>query len=76
MTSTQPEIMPETVTFWRPVFAEGVVEVWLMKIQEMMIKSLYDYTKNALKNYPEKLHLRKEWLFNFNYPAQPIIVVN
>ena len=32
MTSTQPEIMPETVTFWRPVFAEGVVEVWLMKI--------------------------------------------
>ena len=42
----------------------------------MMIKSLYDYTKNALKNYPEKLSLRKEWLFNFNYPAQPIIVVD
>ena len=40
----------------------------------MMIKSLYDYTKNALKNCPEKLHQRKEWLFN--YPAQPIIVVD
>jgi len=29
--------------------AEGPVEHWLMKIQEMMVKSLYDLAKQCLK---------------------------
>jgi len=40
----------------------------------MMIKSLYDYTKDAFKTCPEELAQRKDWLFR--YPAQPIIVVD
>lgn len=45
--------MPETVKFSASVFAEGNVENWLMKIQEMMIKSLYDIAKQSLKEYPD-----------------------
>jgi len=46
--------MPEIVRFSASVFAEGPVEHWLMKIQEMMIKSLYDQAKQALKEYPDE----------------------
>ena len=53
MTSAEPETMPETVKFSASVFTEGPVEIWLMKIQEMMIKSLYDAAKQALKDYPD-----------------------
>jgi hypothetical protein len=49
MTSAEPETMPETVRFSASVFAEGPVENWLMRIQEMMVKSLYDVAKQALK---------------------------
>lgn len=49
MISAEPETMPEVVKFSASVFAEGPVEHWLMKIQEMMIKSLYDLAKQALK---------------------------
>jgi hypothetical protein len=45
--------MPETVRFSASVFAEGPVENWLMRIQEMMVKSLYDVAKQALKEYPD-----------------------
>ena len=40
----------------------------------MMIKSLYDTTKDAFLNYPENPLDRKEWLFR--YPAQPVITVD
>jgi hypothetical protein len=46
--------MPETVKFSSSVFTEGPVEIWLMKIQEMMVKSLYDQAKQALKDYPDE----------------------
>jgi len=52
MTSAEPETMPEVVRFSASVFAEGPVENWLMRIQEMMVKSLYDVAKQALKEYP------------------------
>ena len=74
MTSAEPELMPEKIKFSYSVMAEGVVEQWLMRIQEMMIKYLYDYTKDAFKTCPEELAQRKDWLFR--YPAQPIIVVD
>ena len=45
--------MPEKVKFSASVFSEGPVEHWLMKIQEMMITSLYDLAKQALKEYPD-----------------------
>lgn len=32
----------EYVTFSESVFAEGNVEFWLMSIEKMMVKSLYD----------------------------------
>jgi dynein heavy chain len=37
------------VKFSASVIAEGAVEHWLMRIQDMMIKSLYDVSKQALK---------------------------
>ena len=46
--------MPETVKFSASVFTEGPVELWLMKIQEMMVKSLFDTAKQALKDYPDE----------------------
>jgi dynein heavy chain, axonemal len=45
-----------------------------MKIQEMMIKTLYDITKKACFDYPENGLERKDWLFR--YPAQPILTVD
>lgn len=40
----------------------------------MMIKSLYDITKEALKQYPENALNRKDWLFS--YAAQPVLTVD
>jgi dynein heavy chain len=46
-----------------------------MRIQEMMVKSLYDLTKQALKDYPDDHPLdRKKWFFSF--PAQSILLVD
>lgn len=47
--------------------AEGPVEHWLLKIQNMMIKSLYDITKRSLVEYPKDGLERDKWLFD--YPA-------
>lgn len=67
--------MPETVKFSASVFTEGPVEGWLMKIQEMMIKSLYDLAKQALKEYPDEDPFNREnWLFGFN--AQNILLID
>lgn len=57
----------EYVTFSESVFAEGNVEFWLMNIERMMVKSLYDTTKKALHEYPVDGIERNKWLFN--YPA-------
>ena len=40
----------------------------------MMIKTLYDISKAAIASYPQNPLERKDWLFN--YPAQPILVVD
>lgn len=46
-----------------------------MKIQEMMVKSLYDIAKQSLKEYPDEDPLNKEkWLFSFS--AQIILLVD
>lgn len=46
-----------------------------MKIQEMMVKSLYDTSKQALKQYPEEDPFNREkWLFSSN--AQSILLVD
>jgi hypothetical protein len=46
-----------------------------MKIQEMMVKSLYDLAKQALKDYPDEDPLsREKWLFSFN--SQNILLVD
>lgn len=67
MQSAEPETMPEVVPFSNIVMAEGAVEHWLLRIQNMMIKSLYDITKKAYLAYPIKELERDEWLFT--YPA-------
>ena len=75
MTSAEPETMPEVVKFSASVFSEGPVENWLMKIQQMMIKSLYDIAKQALKEYPDEDPFNREnWLFSFN--AQNILLID
>lgn len=38
----------EYVPFSDSVFAEGNVEFWLLKIEKMMTKTLYDITLKAL----------------------------
>lgn len=42
----------EYVAFSESVFAEGPVEFWLLNIEKMMVKSLYDITKRSLDEYP------------------------
>jgi len=64
----------EYVEFSESVFAEGNVEFWLMNIEKMMVKSLYDTTKRSLVEYPVNGIERNEWLFN--YPAQPVITID
>ena len=76
MQSAEPEIMPEKVPLSSSVLIlpEDRVEQWLMKIQEMMFKTIYDITKLAFHEYPEDGLDRKEWLFA--YPAQPVLTVD
>jgi dynein heavy chain len=49
MQSAEPEVMPEIVDFSQSVIIlpEDKVENWLMKIQEMMCRSLYDKSKKC-----------------------------
>ena len=74
MQSAEPETMPEVIDFSQPVQAEGAVEFWLLKIQNMMIKSLYDITRKGYFNYPKNGLERDEWLFT--YFAQPVLTVD
>lgn len=64
----------EYVAFSHSVFAHGVVETWLSKIEEMMIVSLYDQTRHAQENYPEDGTQRDKWLFD--YAAQPVLTID
>lgn len=64
----------EYVPFSESVFAEGNVEFWLMNIEKMMVKTLYDITKRALLEYPENGIERNDWLFA--YPAQPVLTID
>ena len=67
--------MPEKVKFSASVFSEGPVEHWLMKIQEMMVTSLYDVAKQALKEYPDDDPFNREsWLFAYN--AQNVLLID
>jgi len=64
----------EDVPFSESVFATGNVEYWLLNIEKMMVKSLYDSTKKAWKEYPEDPVARDKWLLS--YPAQPVLTVD
>ena len=64
----------EYVPFSESVYAEGNVEFWLMNIEKMMVKTLYDITKKSLTEYPANGIERNEWLFA--YPAQPVLTVD
>lgn len=64
----------EYVAFSQSVFAHGVVETWLSKIEDMMIQSLYDQTRHAQENYPEDGTQRDKWLFD--YAAQPVLTID
>ena len=57
MQSAEPETMPEKIPFSNSVIImpEDKVENWLMKIQETMIKTLYDYMKLANEEYMKSL---------------------
>jgi len=65
MQSAEPEIMPEKIMLSGPVFAEGPVEHWLFRIQEMMVQTLYDVTKKSLLEYPSDGLDVRNWLFSF-----------
>ena len=65
MQSAEPEVQPEVIPFSGSVMAEGPVEHWLQKIQDMMIKTLYDITKKSYDVYPVNGLLRDEWLFTY-----------
>ena len=46
-----------------------------MSLQQMMVKSLYDMSKQSLKEYPDDNPLnRKSWLFA--YPAQCVLLID
>ena len=64
----------EYVAFSESVFAEGNVEFWLLNIEKMMVKTLYDITKQANLEYPADGLERSEWLFH--YPAQPVLTID
>jgi dynein heavy chain len=53
----------EYVAFSASVWARGPVETWLTNIENMMRKTLFDITKNALATYPDPALNRDEWFF-------------
>ena len=64
----------EKVKFSQSVIAEGNVEFWMLKIESMMRKTIYDVTKKSLQEYPENGLERRVWIFKF--PAQAILTVD
>lgn len=64
----------EYVEFSESVYAEGNVEFWLMNIEKMMVKTLYDITKRSMVEYPPNALERNAWLFA--YVAQPVLTVD
>ncbi|OMJ81043.1 hypothetical protein SteCoe_18549 [Stentor coeruleus] len=66
----------ETVNYSQVVVPEGNVEHWLTKIEEMMKLSLYDLTKKAIQVYPKDELNRRAWFFEYNIPAQCLLVVD
>ena len=65
----------EKVMFSEPVVAQGSVEYWMSKIEEMMCKTLYDETKASWQKYPVDNPVdRSEWLFAS--PAMVVLVVD
>jgi dynein heavy chain len=74
MQSAEPETQPEVIPFSGSVMAEGAVEHWLQRIQNMMVQSLYDITKKSYDVYPANGLLRDNWLFT--YFAQPVLTTD
>ena len=74
MVSADPEGDPETVKFTEIVKAVGLVEGWLKKIEEAMVNSIKESTKQALTAYPKKGQKRGEWFFS--YAAQAVLVID
>lgn len=64
----------EEVPFFETVVAEGKVEHWLLMIEGMMRRTLYETTKKAFLEYPGEGLDRAQWLFR--YPAQCVLTVD
>ena len=62
----------EVVAFSEPLVASGSVEHWLLKVEAMMRRSLFNITKSALSAYEEMT--REQWFFEF--PAQCVLTVD
>tara|TARA_B110000208_G_scaffold3481_2_gene4695 strand:- start:71 stop:7927 length:7857 start_codon:yes stop_codon:yes gene_type:complete len=76
ITAMIDNIKSEQVQFTSAVACTGPVEYWLLAMEKMMKKTLYDITQNALSVYPDydgAIH-RKEWLKK--WPAQCVLVVD
>ena len=76
MTHMIDNIKSETVEFSNAVACAGPVEHWLLEMQKMMKKTLYDLSKQALSEYPdyEGATHRRDWLVK--WPAQCVLVVD
>ena len=65
----------EYVEFSEPCRAVGSVEYWMLGIEKMMRRTMYDIGVKALNNYPTESPVeRGDWLFG--YPAMTILVVD
>jgi dynein heavy chain len=70
------DMIKEVVPFSAPVVTQGVaVEKWLGEIENMMVLSLYNYTKEAFTSYPSDGVHRKDWFFA-DVPSQSVLCVD
>ncbi|XP_028831809.1 dynein heavy chain 3, axonemal isoform X2 [Denticeps clupeoides] len=68
MISTEKEMVPFTQTIY-PAKANGMVEKWLLQVEEMMLISMRDVIYRGMQNYPQvpRTHWVLEW------PGQTVI---
>ncbi|XP_053350493.1 dynein axonemal heavy chain 3 [Clarias gariepinus] len=68
MISSERETVPFTEAVY-PAKAKGMVEKWLLEVEQTMLRSVRDVIKGGLEQYPEVP--RKEWVLQ--WPGQVVI---
>nr|XP_055037339.1 dynein axonemal heavy chain 3 isoform X1 [Misgurnus anguillicaudatus]XP_055037340.1 dynein axonemal heavy chain 3 isoform X1 [Misgurnus anguillicaudatus] len=68
MISSEKETVPLLETIY-PVKAKGMVEKWLLEVENMMLRSIRDVIKQGMKQYPEVP--RRQWVLQ--WPGQVVI---